>query len=66
MAIEILSGPKGDEAAFFRMFELNYQVQQEWNRFFKITYNNHVGHQKWLYLSKGLSTPFKWKDNLYH
>ena len=37
MAIEILSGPKGDEAAFFRMFGLNYQVQQEWNRFCKIT-----------------------------
>lgn len=37
MAIEILSGPRGDEAGFFRMFELNYQVQQERNGFCKIT-----------------------------
>lgn len=37
MAIEILSGPQGDEVAFFRMFELNYQVWQEQNGFYKIT-----------------------------
>lgn len=27
--------------------------------------NNRVGHQKWFYLSKGLHTPFRLKDNLY-
>lgn len=66
MATEISDEPWREATAFSEVAELNYQVRQEQNGFCKMTSNHHVGHQEWLHLSKGLSTPLELKDNLYY